>query len=390
MELTLSNIILIIAAAQASLLSLLIFQKHQNLFANRFLALLMGSYTIVLIHLLLQDTGYYKYVPQVFIVVGIPLAAFPFHYFYTKYLINRAVTFNRNDWLHFLPFLCFELLLLIGDLSGAMDFSSMALAGPAETPLLFQIFNVAIIVQGLTYIGISYRLISNYNKHIKDVLSSIEHVQLHWLRNITIAGLSALILFLTELLLLTYGVNISNFVLSSIVFAVYVYGMGYIGLLKTEIFASPIVEREMEEVVNSESVKTIESSEKYERSGLSEETAQKYLHQLLRLMDEQKPYLNSELTLSQLAASAGISPHNLSEIINSLRRQNFYDFINGYRIEQIKKDLADPSKQHLKILSLAFDAGFNSKATFNTLFKEQIGKTPSEYRRSILKTTTEE
>ncbi len=390
MELTLSNIILIIAAAQASLLSLLIFQKHQNLFANRFLALLMGSYTIVLIHLFLQDTGYYEFVPQVFIVVGLPLAAFPFHYFYTKYLINRAVAFNRNDWLHFLPFLCFELLLLIGDLLGTMDFTSLALAGPSETPLLFQFFNVAIIVQGLTYTGISYRLVNNYNKHIKDVLSSIEHVQLHWLRNITIAGLSALILFLTELLLLANGVNISNFALSSIVFAVYVYGMGYVGLLKSEIFASPNVEREMEEVVQSESVKSIESSEKYERSGLSEEAAQKYLQQLLRLMDEQKPFLNSELTLSQLAASAGISPHNLSEIINSLRGQNFYDFINGYRIEQIKKDLADPSKQHLKILSIAFDAGFNSKATFNTLFKEQTAKTPSEYRRSILQTTIEE
>lgn len=378
MELTLSNIILIIAAAQASLLSLLIFQKHQNLFANRFLALLMGSYTIILIHLLLQDSGYYKYVPQFFIVVGIPLAAFPFHYLYTKFLINRTVTLTKNDWLHFLPFVCFELVLLAGVLSGTLDFSAIAQSEPTETSLLFRLFNVAIIVQGSTYMGISYRLIISYNKHIKDVLSSIEHVQLHWLRNITIAGISALLLFFAESILLAYGLNVSNFVLSSIVFAVYVYGMGYVGLLKTEIFASPNVEREMDEVV------TIESSGKYERSGLSEETAQQYLQQLLQLMDEQKPYLNSELTLSQLAASAGISPHNLSEIINSLRGQNFYDFINGYRIEQIKKDLADPSKQHLKILSIAFDAGFNSKATFNTLFKEKTAKTPSEYRRSLL------
>ncbi|MDP1676215.1 MAG: helix-turn-helix transcriptional regulator [Bacteroidota bacterium] len=390
MVLTLSNIVLIIAAAQASLLSLLIFQKHQNLFANRFLALLMGSYTIILIHLLLQDAGYYKYIPQLFIVVGIPLAAFPLHYFYTKYLITRAITFRKNDWFHFLPFICFELILLSGNVSGTMDFSAISMAGPTETPILFQLFNVAIIIQGLMYFGTSYRLILNYNKHIKDILSSIEHVQLHWLRNITIAGISAQVLFLAELLLLAYGMNVSDFVLSSIVFAVYVYGMGYVGLLKTEIFASPNVEREMNEVVKIESVEINESSGKYERSGLSEETAQTHLQQLLQVMDGQKPYLNSQLTLSQLASVAGISPHNLSEIINSLRRQNFYDFINSYRIEQVKKDLADPSKQHLKILSIAFDAGFNSKATFNTLFKEQIEKTPSEYRRSVLQTIGDE
>lgn len=388
MELTLSNIVLIIAAAQASLLSLLIFQKHQNLFANRFLALLMGSYTVILIHLLLQDTGYYRYVPQFFIVVGIPLAAFPFHFFYTKYLINRSSAFQRNDWFHFVPFIVFELFLVIGNFSGTIDFSAISMAGPEETPVLFHLFNLSIIVQGLTYTGISYRRIINYNKHIKNVLSSIEHVQLYWLKNITIAGISALFLFLTELILLEYGLNISNFVLSSIIFAVYVYGMGYVGLLKSEIFASPNVEREMDEVVNSETVGIIESSEKYERSGLSEETAQKYLHQLLQLMDEQKPYLNSELTLSQLAALVGISSHNLSEVINSLRGKNFYDFINAYRIEQTKRDLIDPSKQHLKILSIALDAGFNSKATFNTLFKEQTGVTPSEFRKNIVKASS--
>jgi AraC-like DNA-binding protein len=381
MELTLSNIVLIVAAAQASLLSLLIYQKHRNLFANRFLSLLMASYTITLVHLLLQDTGYYRHVPFVFIVVGIPLAAFPFHYFYTKYLISRAIEFTKNDWLHLLPFFFFEAYLAAGVVSGNLDFSILSALPPSETPGLFKLFNGMIIVQGLTYTGISYRLVTGYHKQIKEVLSSIEHVQLYWLKNITIAGFSALILFLTEDLLLANGVNISNFILSSVVFAVYVYGMGYIGLLKTEIFASPDADREMHEVIDIESAAAVESREKYERSGLTEDAAQKHLQQLLKLMEDRKPYLNSELTLSQLASMLDISPHNLSEVINSLQKQNFYDFINRYRVEQIKKELLDPSKQHLKILSIAFDAGFNSKATFNSLFKQQTGMPPSEYRK---------
>ena len=84
--------------------------------------------------------------------------------------------------------------------------------------------------------------------------------------------------------------------------------------------------------------------------------------------------------------ATNIPPHNLSEVINSRLKKNFYDLVNGYRIEQVKKDLSDPAKSHLKILSLAFDAGFNSKATFNTLFKESTGQTPSDYRKSILNT----
>lgn len=381
MGLTFSNIVMIVAAAQASLLSLLIYQKHRNLFANRFLSLLMASYTVTLVHLLLQDTGYYRHVPFVFMVVGIPLAAFPLHYFYTTYLISRSTEFEKKDWFHLLPFFCFELYLTTGYVSGSLDFSLLSAARPSETPGLFKLFNGMIIVQGLTYTGISYRLVTEYHRQIKEVLSSIEHVQLYWLKNITVAGFSALILFLTEDVLLANGVNVSNFILSSVVFAVYVYGMGYIGLLKTEIFASPDADREMHEVIDIESTAAILPGEKYERSGLTEEAAQNHLRQLLKLMEDRKPYLNCDLTLTQLAAMLEISPHNLSEVINSLQKQNFYDFINRYRIEQVKKDLLDPSKQHLKILSIAFDAGFNSKATFNTLFKEQTGIPPSQYRK---------
>lgn len=127
-----------------------------------------------------------------------------------------------------------------------------------------------------------------------------------------------------------------------------------------------------------------ESAVKYERSGLTDETAEQHLRALLRLMEQKKIYRNCALTLTELSAELSVSPHNLSEVINTKLRKNFYDFVNGYRLDEVKKDLADPSKQHLKILSLAFDAGFNSKATFNTLFKEQTGTTPSEYRKTVL------
>jgi len=181
--------------------------------------------------------------------------------------------------------------------------------------------------------------------------------------------------------LLTQGINVSNFVLVSVVFAVYVYAMGFAGLMKSEIFASPDVEKTMQQITEIDEA-TEHSPLKYEKSGLTEEAAERIVLQLLDMMDRQMPYTDPSLTLSQLAEMIAVSPHNLSEVINSRLKKNFYDFVNGYRIDQVKKDLVDPAKQHLKILTIAFDAGFNSKATFNTLFKEKSGKTPSEFRKT--------
>ena len=105
-----------------------------------------------------------------------------------------------------------------------------------------------------------------------------------------------------------------------------------------------------------------------------------YHQALLKLMDDEKPYTNSELMLYQPAGMLNISSHNLSEVLNTQLNQNFFDFINQHRVEQLKKDLCDPAKNHYKLLAIAFDAGFNSKSSFNTIFKKSTGLTPSQYR----------
>ena len=389
MELTFANIALIVAASQSLLLSALIFQKHRTLFANRFLGALMLSYTLILLHILFQDAGVYARIPILYIFVGVTLVASQLQYLYTKYLLNQSKEFAGNDWFHFLPFFIAEFILAASILFGMIDFSDVFIASPTTTPFIFRVFNWVLIVQGIAYMTASLRLIIRYNKHLKDVLSSIEEIQMNWLRNITVAGMTAWTLFFIEDLLLTQGINLSNFVFVSVTFAIYVYAMGFIGLIKSEIFASPDVEETMHQISGIDATSDTMNL-KYEKSGLSNETAQQYLMQLLALMEQEQPHFDPSLTLTRLAEKLSISPHNLSEVINSQLNKNFYDFINSYRIEQIKKDLADPAKQHLKILSIAFDAGFNSKATFNTLFKEQIGKTPSEYRKSVLKTISEE
>jgi AraC-like DNA-binding protein len=382
MELNAANTALIIAASQSFLLAALAFQKHRTLFANRFLALLMLGYSIILLHLLFQDTGVYRTLPFLYVIVGVPLAASQLQYLYTKYLLNRSALFSRKDWIHFLPFAVFEVVLVTALIAGASDVAIASTANPENAPFLFQIFNWVLIAIGTAYMAAGYKLILRYNKHLKDVVSSIELVQMNWLKYITLAGISAWILFFVEDLLLTQGINFSNFVFVSVIFAIYVYAMGFVGLTKSEILASPEVERTIHQISEIElSEETTASASKYQKSGLSEETAHQITEKLIALMDREKLYINPTLTLAQLAEKLSVTPHNLSEAINTRLKKNFYDFVNGYRVEQVKKDLTDPSKQHLKILSIAFDAGFNSKAAFNTIFKEQTGMTPSDFRK---------
>ena len=103
-------------------------------------------------------------------------------------------------------------------------------------------------------------------------------------------------------------------------------------------------------------------------------------------MEEKKPYTDSNLSLHQLAEMLDMTPHNLSEVINTGLNQNFFDFVNQYRVENVKRDVTDEQKGHLKLLSIALDAGFNSKSSFNAIFKKHTGMTPSEYREKVART----
>jgi AraC-like DNA-binding protein len=210
-----------------------------------------------------------------------------------------------------------------------------------------------------------------------------------WLRNISFLAISAISVFFLENLFLLYDIQLShNFNLSSFLVAAYVYIIGYLGIFKSEVFSLENVEAalsrlpELSYQSKMDSVQVRPEGEKYERSGLSEEKAKAFLDNLLRLMREKEPYVDVNLTLNQMAEMLSISSHNLSEILNVHLHQNFYDFINGYRVERVKADLLNPLKGTLKILAIAYDAGFNSKSSFNNIFKKFTGMTPSEYRQT--------
>ncbi len=99
-------------------------------------------------------------------------------------------------------------------------------------------------------------------------------------------------------------------------------------------------------------------------------------------MDTEKPYLDPALSLNGLSGLVGISAKDLTIVLNSGLKKNFYDFINHYRVREVKRRLLDPRNRIYTNLAIAYDAGFNSKSSFNSLFKKYMNMTPSEFKRT--------
>ncbi len=102
---------------------------------------------------------------------------------------------------------------------------------------------------------------------------------------------------------------------------------------------------------------------------------------LQQLMADEQPWLEPELTLAELAHRLRTNTSLLSHVINTGCGQNFNDFVNSYRVAEAERKLQDPRLTHYSLVGIALESGFNSKSTFNRVFKKLTGRTPSEVTR---------
>jgi AraC-like DNA-binding protein len=150
----------------------------------------------------------------------------------------------------------------------------------------------------------------------------------------------------------------------------FIFYTGYFGIKHENIFVSisDSKDEHPEEKI---------SAGKYKKSGIREEVASKFYKELLIIMEKEKPYLDPKLSLSDLAGKLNISTNQLSQIINQKALVNFHDFVNGYRVEEFIRQAK--TNKNFSLLALALDSGFNSKSSFNYIFKKQKGLSPSQY-----------
>ena len=125
-------------------------------------------------------------------------------------------------------------------------------------------------------------------------------------------------------------------------------------------------------------------TQRYAKSGLDESGLQRVMQELTRLMDNDKVFLDSGLSLPQLAKKLNCSINHLSQAINAGFGSSFFDYVNQYRVREAMKRLCPPEGESPAILDVALSAGFNSTSTFYAAFKKSTGQTPAQYRRAQL------
>jgi YesN/AraC family two-component response regulator len=165
----------------------------------------------------------------------------------------------------------------------------------------------------------------------------------------------------------------------------YIYMATYKGIVQPTIWQLQRTDKEtvQEEMQQAEQIDTqivIQEKPKPAKTGFSIEKIGDIAAKIMVLMEQEKLYQETELTLQQLATKLRLPTYQVSQIINEGLKKNFYDLVNGYRVEEAKRLLQDPKNENYTILSVGFEAGFNSKTTFNTVFKKFTGMSPTEFR----------
>jgi AraC-like DNA-binding protein len=248
----------------------------------------------------------------------------------------------------------------------------------AENPsfIFNKYYYVLLIISLLIYWIFSIRLILSHRKNIPYFFSNYsKNNTLTWLIFVVFIFLFLIVAdrFLSSLQKVL-GIAVFQFLSISSNLTIFTFIMVFFGINQTVIF-----KYKQGKTGRTDADPTL----KYKHSSLSEKQKDEISARVTTYLKTNKSYLIPDYSLQMMAEELQISRQNLSQVINESQHKNFYQLINEFRIKEVKEKMADTKFEIYTVLGIAFECGFNSKTTFNRIFKESTGKTPSEYRKSL-------
>lgn len=329
----------------------------------------------------------------------VPLTFGPFLFLYTQYLSNPSKRFSPYAFLHFAPFL---ILVSIYFIVFKDRFYIQAFTLSISISTFFMITSII-------YTGLVFWWLQRFRKRIHKDVFSYDNTsnRLFWLNYISVIyAVTYLIYFITRFYSAFTDANTKDLeIIPSIGLMILTYSISYFSIKQPNLFKhdteinddhetpkpkkeNTIIEPIVSEKTNAISLRetgqkneTTSSSEMGEKNEDVSVEKQQQIEQITRYMKEQKPYLNPELTLLDLSQNLNIPKHQITLLLNNCLGKNFFEFVNEFRIEETKKRMLDSQYDHLTLVAIAYECGFNSKSTFNTFFKNATGKTPTEWRK---------
>jgi len=344
---------------------LLWFTKTVNRSANRFLALALATMILWMIRILAIDLRLETYLPRWDrLPMQFLLALGPLVYFYVLKITRPQYKFSWRGLLHFSP-------LLLEQTALALETRESARMGAATwVTHTFQQLNpvlqLLIFISIITYLHLSDKLIQKFYRRLQPVLMDRPLLEFRWLRRLL--ATTALLWFLW---LFCAAVDYFGYRNQS---GIQVYYPFYIFFAVIIIWTAAAAFLKPQAAVTAQTaapVKPLVPAELRAKGAW-----------LKRAMEANQYYEDPELSLSSLAEKLNLPPHELSRIINTVFKKGFNDFINEYRVKEAARKMQDPAFDHITLLGIAFESGFNSKTTFNRIFKQMTGKSPTEYKNN--------
>ncbi len=349
----------------------------------------------------------------------IPFTFGPFLYLYTRFLTDEDARFRLIDFKHFAPFFVFT-FLYFAYFRERVSFEEDNFLGNDEYLWVRMLFAVCIVTSVVVYASLTSIQIRNFLKNFRHKFSFESGRQrIYWLRFINICFIATNGIYLVAGGLNAVGYKkmvdvdlLSGMGLIFLAYAISFFGLKQKGLFKNSsnefsTYHNELPEKtdmqtattELKNILQENNIKASEDLEKniadeeqnktqpaadvVKKPLVNDEDMHRMLKRLLEFMDTDKPFLNPELTIQELSGRVNIQKHHLTFIINNGLHKNFFNFVNEYRVEEFKKKAANTNYDHLTLLAIAFDSGFNSKSSFNNIFKNITGQTPSEYKKGL-------
>jgi AraC-like DNA-binding protein len=385
------SLVLILGSAQCLFLAFVFWRADRgNRRANRLLSLFFIVLPLATMNGVLYRTGLYRFAP--FLIGLEPMARLllgPVFYVYVETLVNPSFRIRRGLPLHLggaFAIMPFCLPFLLADPVYKMLFVEVWLRNGAYTAAEYFgsfWYDILIELQVWVYLGFIWFKVRRYERMIRNTYSSIDSITIAWIRKVIISFVLGLAAGSISYLLFFVVIKFKLMYLFTPMAAVFsAFYISYKAFHQPDVFllAKPPLIAEQEKSRQSGEERQESAGQKYEKSRISDEGCEILLQRLERVVRAKRPYADSDLTLPKLAAMLNASHHHLSQLLNQRLGTTFYDYVNRLRIEEVKRCLADPEKIEDSILDIALECGFNSKSTFNKIFKQETSLSPTQYR----------
>jgi AraC-like DNA-binding protein len=340
----------------------LLFSKQLKDDSSKLIVLLFGLLTFVVFFFEAYDNGFIKTSKSLIpLLNAVVLAIGPTLYLYVNSIIS-STTF-KGKLKHYLPPLVVGLISIILQLFSSIELLKTALIGITVGTL-----TIGFILQNAYYIFVTLK---TYNKHvesIKEIFSYEENVKADWLKVLVFGYLA----FTSSIVLVSLIDSPIGEVFFDLVLLVYLAYTGYHAVRQTNIYSSILT--------NEPLVKTVQDQESIPKEP-QDDKLRDLKNEVVRLVEEERLYLNHEVTVFDIATRLSSNSKYVSKAINSNLNKSFIVFINEHRIAESKRLLQDKSLKNYTLEGIGQMAGFKSKSTFNTTFKKMTGATPSEFQK---------